>query len=448
MADRRTLLRGGYVLTIDEAIGDFPVGDVLIEGDRIAAVGAELDEPADEVIDVGGRLVLPGLIDTHTHLWHTPLRGSSAEMWGFEYFAVVHPLTGRYRPQEMYAATEAGAIEYLAGGVTTLLDFCHAVNSPEHADASIAALRSAGVRALYGYGFRDRKEYEPRAYRDHAHRVQDAHRLHAEHFADDDGLVGMAIGLNNMEHVDAATNAAELGCARDLGIVSTVHSIIGGQIATLHDRGLLGRDLIWAHSSTASEVELAWLAEDGGMLSVTAESELSFGWDTPSGRGARLGIPVGIGVDNVSSLPCDLFRQMRFTFVTQRLRDGLAAHMDWRQPSRTDGTPVLDARKVLRMATLEGAEVLGLADRTGSLTPGKQADVVVLSTEPFGLGAGDPAARVVMKASPADVERVYVAGRERVRDGAVLDVDMERLRARLDETRDHVLAAGMGGHHA
>jgi 5-methylthioadenosine/S-adenosylhomocysteine deaminase len=431
-----TLLRGGYVLTMDESLGDIPRGDVLIDGDRIAQVGPAVDGTADEIIDAAGMLVLPGLIDSHIHLWQEPLRGLATECWAGEYFPTVHPLSGRYRAPDMHTATYGGAVEALSHGTTTVVDFCHSVNSPEHADASVEALRRAGIRAVFGYSFRDRPEYEQRAFHSLADRIADAHRV-AEMLAGDP-LVRMGIALNNIDHVDAADNARELGCARELGVPVMVHSVDPEDIDELHRRGLLGPDLLWVHQESAGPEQLSKLAEHGGSISVTPEVEMAASGAFPvTGRALRHGVPVALGVDIPSGVNADLLVQMRLAFQVERMFDAFMERIEGRKPTRTSRVPALSARAVLGLATSDGARALGLDDR-GRLRPGLLADVLMLNTGPFGLGAGDPAAHVVVHASSSDVDTVIVGGQVRRRAGRLVGVDEGALHAELMAVREHV----------
>lgn len=438
MTAKRVLLRGGYILTMDEAVGDLDRGDLMIEGDRIAAVGSTVDAAVDEIVDARGMLVLPGLVDSHIHLWQTPLRGLASECWAGEYFPTVHPISGRYRPADMYTATYGGAIEAISHGTTTVLDFCHSVNSPEHADASLAALRDAGVRALFGYSFRDRPEVERRVFHSHEQRVRDAHRSHRELGPNE--LVQLAIALNNIDHVDQRTTVREVDCARQLGALVTVHSVAPADIDELHRYGLLGSDIVWVHQESAGPEQLDLLAEHGGTIAVTPEIEMGMSGRYPvTGRAARHGVPVTLGVDIPSGVNADLLVQMRLAFQLERMFDAQRERLEGREPERTSRLPTLTPRDVLRFATIDAARALGLGDEIGNLTPGKAADVLMLSTEPFGLGAGDPAAHVVLHASAADVDSVLVAGQFRMRSSRLVDVDESRLHQQLLDVREHVL---------
>lgn len=437
---KRTLIRNGTVLTMDAELGELATGDVLIDGARIAAVGASLDVGADEVVDATGMLVLPGLIDTHMHLWQTAVRGLAAGTWSREYFSTIHPLSARMRPQDMYASTYGGAVELLAHGVTTVLDFCHSVNSPAHADAAVDALSDSGIRALYGVGLRDRPEVTERAFGSLDDRIRDIGRLHDERQGAGDGRVTIAVALNNPDHVDIETHAREIACARDLGLRATLHSDLGGQIAGAAGHGLLGPDILWVHCVGISDQELALLARDGGTVVVTPEIEAGLMAATPVlGRALRHGADVTLGTDVVSAVGGGVIPQMRAAYSLDRMLDALADRREGRESRRTAWSPTIDAAKLLRLGTVDAARAIGLDDEIGTLTPGKLADVLVLDTAPFGLAAGDPASHVVFQAGRADVEAVFVGGEQRVRAGRLTGVDRARMRDALDSTRDYVL---------
>lgn len=427
---------------MDPAVGDLDRGDVLIVGDRIAAVGPDLDVQADEVLDASGCLVHPGLVDAHIHLWQTPLRGLAADCFGEEYFPAIHPFSQHFRAEDLRAATYAGAIELLAHGVTTAYDFCHTIHTPEHADASLDALAGAGIRALYGYSVRDRPELDERTLRSADDRLRDAGRVHAA--LGDRGLVRLALALNNLEHAGVDQHAVELARARELGVPATVHSIRAQQITAAAAGGLLGPDVQWVHATAITDDELALLAEHGGSIATTPESEAAMMSVWPvTGRALRRGVPVGLGVDVVSLCAGDVLAQVRSILTVDRLADAQEHRLQGREPVRTATSPTLDARRALELATTEAARSIGLGDEVGSLTPGKAADVVVRRIPPFGAPAGDLAAHLVLHSSRADVDTVLVAGRTRVRGGALVDVDLAAMASALERTREHVVGPGV-----
>lgn len=265
-----------------------------------------------------------------------------------------------------------------------------------------------------------------------ANRIRDVRRLHAALPAGEDTLVRMAVALDDVDQVDAETNARELGCARELGVQATVHSNFPWQIAEVHARGLLGPDLQWVHVAPVADEELRLLADHGGSVAVTPEVGIGLvGLYPMTGRAVRAGVPVTIGSDIPSSWNTDPLVQMRTAFQVERLREVQLAYCDGRLPRRTVDTPALTPRRIVEAVTAGAACALGLEGRTGSLTPGKDADVLVLSGGPLGLSAGDPCAHVVLQASAADVDAVLVAGRPLVRDGRLVGVDMPAVRERL-----------------
>src|ERR1700690_62987 len=151
MSDR-VVLRGGYVLSMDERVGELTTGDVLIEDGVIAAVQAQVDVEDAEVVDVSGHVVMPGFVDTHRHTWQTPFRGVCADWTLEDYFRGIRmSISPNCSPGDVYAGNYVGALEALEAGVTTILDFSHCNNTPDHADEAIRGLANAGIRATFAY---------------------------------------------------------------------------------------------------------------------------------------------------------------------------------------------------------------------------------------------------------------------------------------------------------
>ncbi|WP_326836962.1 amidohydrolase family protein [Amycolatopsis rhabdoformis] len=440
---KKTLIKGGSLVTMDEDLGEFR-GDVLIGDDRILEVAASIDPAGvDEVVDASDSVVLPGFVDCHNHLWQAPIRGLAASCWGREYFGVIHPLAGRYRPQDMHDATFGAAAELLLNGVTTVFDFCHATNSPDHARASLSALDSAGIRAVFGFCFRPRPEAGESSFDALDERVEVLRELASERTPDDRVQLGAA--LNNIDHVTLEEHAKEVRAARDIGLVSTLHSNLPGQVTASHELGLLGPDVLWVHAGPATDAELTLLREEGGTIVSTPQIEAgNMGIVPMIGRAVQHGVPLVFGVDATAAVNGDFLAHLRIGHTLSRLTEALAERAAGRSGVRTPTFPSVDATALLRMATLDSARALGLADRVGSLTPGKQADVLVLRTGPFGTGAGSVADHVVFQASARDIDLVLVAGVPRVRAGALTGVELPGLRTRLDAVRDWVLGRAPG----
>ena len=262
------LIQGGTVLSMDPALGDIERGDVLIEGDRIAAVGAGLKAPGAERIDAAGMLVIPGLIDSHTHMWQAPLKGLGAGLWGMaDYSKHVFPLREKFSAEDMHDATYACGVEMLDKGITTVLDFCHNVMTPAHAERSIAAHAKTGQRILFGYGMLGSfKTLEA----DQPWRLDQVRALHRTHGA---GLVRLGLALSSLEHAGLRLVEREISLGRELGLPMTFHQNPPGQIRELHQAKLLAADIVPVHANLAVEDELEALAALGGGISFTPEGE-------------------------------------------------------------------------------------------------------------------------------------------------------------------------------
>ncbi|WGX97098.1 amidohydrolase family protein [Nocardioides sp. L-11A] len=399
------------------------VAEVGEPGVRLAADGAAL-------LDAGGKLVVPGLVDTHLHLWQTPLRGMTADLWAREYFHTVHPMSQYYTPEDMYWATYAGGLELLAHGVTQVFDYCHSVNSPEHADASLRGLRDAGIRATYGFGLFER---ESATYADRAHRLDDLARV-TEAVAGEP-LVDIALAL------DHAYDDQAVGLARELGLGISVHGNPVGLADQFAAAGALAPDVLWVHGNYASERELDALAASGASLSLTPDIEMGMGKPTAIfDRAVRRGIPIALGVDVVSYACADLLTQMRLAYALHRVIDGEKERARGHVPPHRDtDVPLVSTRDVVRWATTNGRRALGDRDHQG-IRAGAPADLLLVETEPWGLSLGDPAGHLVLQTTSRDVDTVLVAGEVRVRGGRLVGIDGPEISARLAESRDRLLA--------
>jgi 5-methylthioadenosine/S-adenosylhomocysteine deaminase len=150
---RKILIKGGYVASVDKTLGEIPNGDVLIDGNTIAQVGANLHVTDAEIVNASGKLVMPGFIDTHRHTWSTILRGTIPDGDFPIYMKVIDEAMGtHYRPEDAYAGNLLGAVGALNDGITTILDWSHIMNTPAHADGAIHGLMESGVRAVFSPG--------------------------------------------------------------------------------------------------------------------------------------------------------------------------------------------------------------------------------------------------------------------------------------------------------
>ena len=362
-----------------------------------------------------------------------------------EYFRGIRmTISPRYGPEDVHVGNWAGALEALNAGVTTILDFSHCMNTPDHADEAVRGLRDAGVRGVMAYGYYPSPVPEPR-FAEHAQRLADARRVRERHFSASHDLLSMGIALTEVGLLPWEQTRAEVESARELDALLTAHTgcVWGSQltlgIRELDAHGLLGSDQVHVHCNTCSGEELDLLAQAGAKVSSTPETELQMGMGRPILRAALArGMAPTLGCDIISNNSGDLFAQMRIGLAAQRQFDN--------EPSLAQDTAVeslsLTVRDALGFVTVNGAAALGLGDRVGSLTPGKQADVVVLRPTGFALWpVNDPVAAVVLQASAADVDTVLVAGRIVKRNGALVGVEPAAVRGALEASRDRVLGA-------
>lgn len=446
------LIEGGYVLSLDPSEGELERGSVLIEGGEIVSVAAQVEAPSDaERVDATGCVVMPGFVDTHRHTWQTALRALCSDWTLLEYFRGIRvSFSPRYRASDVYAGNLAGALEALEAGVTSILDFSHCVNSPEHADAAIEGLRDAGARAVFAYGYYPSGAPEP-AFADHAARVADAARVRSQWFSSEaDALLTMGVALTETGMVPWEQTQAEVESASELDALLTAHTgcVWGSDlcmgVSEMHHHGLLGPGQVHVHCNALPDEELGMLFAAGAAVSSTPETEIQMGMGHPViRRWLELGGMPSLGCDVVSACSGDMFAQMRLGLQFQRCIDADAANARGENPENVS----LTTRDALSWATVGGAAALSAGSRFGSLTPGKQADVIVVGSERLGMSSlGDPVGAMVLQANAGDVRDVLVAGRFVKRRGKLVGADVERARGLLEESKEQlfesVLAAG------
>jgi cytosine/adenosine deaminase-related metal-dependent hydrolase len=411
------LLRGGLVIDTEPTVVVHRDTDVLIEDGRIAAVGPGLAVADAEVIDATDRIVLPGFVDTHRHLWETALRGIAVDVglgWYLE--KVLGGRGSQYRPEDVAVGNLMGTLECLDAGITTVQDYSHIQHSREHTDAALDALESSGIRAVFGYG--------PSAMLGTA--VDPAELRHAVDRAS--GLITPALAAIGPSFAPIDVVRADWSLAAELGLPIVVH-ISSGPVAIhplqlLQDEGLLRSDVLYVHGNTLPDSELKLIADSGAAVAVTpaVEARMEMG-DPVAGRLKAAGVTTGLGIDVVTTAPGDMFNAMRSILAL--------------------GYNTFTAAEVLRIATLEGARALGLSDQIGSLRPGKQADLTLLRASDINLigGLHDPIGTVVTAAHPGNVDTVLVAGRVVKRDGRLLHADLPAALAAVRRTGEHLQAA-------
>ena len=433
---RRVVIRGGAVMSVDPAVGDFAVGDVLVEGDTIREVGAHVEAGDAAVIDAGGKIVMPGFVDTHHHQFETALRsvladgilvsdGREASKLNY-YELILQTFSLHYRPEDVFINELFGGIAQLDAGVTTVMDVSQIHHSPEHSDAAVEGLKAAGRRAVFGYfeGWGEKARYPG-----------DAARLKQQWFASDDPMLTMVMG--GEIYLPGYEEAWRIG--RELGLPIALH-VVGtfGMRETfdqLAEAGEFGPDNIFIHMTGMSD--MAWQrAADAGAhvsLSVPIEMQMRHGMP-PIQKALALGIGTSLSTDVECTMTADFFTQMRSLVTFQRAFCNEAA-----LGGATDFPELLTSRDAIRHATIEGAKGLKLDHVTGSLTPGKKADLILLDAEALNVAPLNHApGAVVTLMERSNVDAVMVNGEVRKWRGKLLGFDIPRLRAELTASRDHL----------
>jgi len=428
----RKLIRGGTVLSLDPQVGELPSADVLIEGDRIVAVGPSLQNGDAEVLDATGMIVMPGFVDSHRHIWEGLLRniGTDVPLEGRSSYIshVLHKLAPAYRPEDAYIGNLISALGAIDAGITTLLDWSHIQGSPAHTDAVIQALKDSGLRAVFAYGFPWWGKWEER-------QPSWFVRAATEHFSSKDQLLTLALAAPGPEFTDFEVSRDHWKLARETGARITTHVGVGsygqdGKVQEFGEAGLLGPDTTYIHCTTLNDTEIQMIVDTGGTVSLASPVEMMMGHGMPPvQKFLDRGLRPSLSVDVETNVPNDMFNQMRSILALQR---ALAVAQD--------RTPVT-ARDVLGYATVEGAKANGLDTLVGTLTPGKQADVILLRTDRMNVTPlNDPATAVVIGMDTSNIDTVLIAGRVMKRHGELLHVDWSAVRRAATESRDSVVA--------
>lgn len=444
MSDKRTLIKGGTVMTLDERDGPFGSsfdGDVLIEGSRILATGPRLEAGDAEVVDATNCLVMPGLVDTHRHVWQTALRGVCHDDTLKGYMREIRFLRARaYRPEDIRTGNHVGMLEAINAGITSVWDFSHCINTPAHADAALDGLLASGARAVFGYGFNEVPLDTPHFASLHA-RVADLARIAKHKFPAGGGLVTLGVATSDLPICGIERLAAEIRAARELGLPISVHSNTWEfperepEVALMDRHGLLGPDLLFVHSNLSSDDEIGRIAATGGWIASTPETEMQMSMG-PSviGRFTRAGGKPTFGCDIISNNSGDLLAQARLGLQTERMlecAESLKRHHGAEEVS-------LRTQDMLRAMTISGAQAMGLGDRIGSLSVGKEADLILVRLDDINtMPLHDASATLLLHAHPGNVDTVMVAGRLLKRHGRLL-ADMAQARAAVAASHAHI----------
>ena len=429
MTTQRTLFKGGTILTLDANVPNLAVGDVLVQDGRIAAVGPALQADDAQIIDAAGHIVMPGLVDAHHHMWLGVMRRMLPNVDDlFAYIDVVaEQLGAHYRPLDMYLSTKLTAAASLDAGITTIIDACHSSRSPEHTDAALDALQDSGIRALHMVGAAMDKKASS------AHLPGDLQRL-AQNWNTSGNRV--QVGLFGQLNLDWWKVAREL----DMRILTEFIGDLASLGPEFAKPGVLGTHNIFNHCTRVPQETWKLLADAGVNITVNPRSDALFGFDDETfayQQAVDHGLTPALGIDLDTAFGSDMFGEMHALFGQQR-----SAMRYRRFRGEADAPAPISVEAVLQAATVNGARAAGLEDQIGTLTPGKQADIIMVRTNSVAVFPVTNAIGTIVQAvERADVDTVMVAGQLRKRAGKLLDVDLARLSADVTASRDYLIKA-------
>ncbi|MFI0423219.1 amidohydrolase family protein [Spongiactinospora sp. 9N601] len=441
LPDRTDLLISGtYLISMDPDVGDLPRADVLVRDGRIAEVAPHDPGRAAgdaQVIDAGRTVTLPGFVDTHWHLWNSLLRGTVGDRPGRDYFTVKRALAPHLTVDDFYWAARFGLAEAIGGGITTVHNFDHNVRGPRDADANIRAHLDSGLRGRFSYGPPD--SAGPDATND----LDDLAALRARWPSSLlDGRLDFGVALRGPYRTPPAVYEREWAAARSLGLPITMHcdrclreeGCRACGLTRLADLGLLGEDVQIIHAVHASEDDIGALARTRTRVSVSPMTELrTMGFPLISEL-IEAGVRLSLSLDTLAMpTSADILGHLRAIVSIEAARTG---------------SPAVTPRRLLKLATLDGAEDLGIGDVTGSITNGKRADIVILRLSDVNLlPSGDPAEGLVYTGQIDNIDTVIADGRVLKRHGRPVLAEggpdpVAMAEARRDALLERAAAAG------
>ena len=452
----QTLIRNAWIVSMDPKVGDLQ-GDILVDGDRIAAIGPRIDAPNAEVVDGAGRIAMPGLVNAHIHTWEYQLRGIGSDWVGIrDYHANLHKnLATRYQARDVYLGNLLGALNQIRTGTTTIMDWCHILRDAEMTDAAVDALEESGIRAVFARGTVKPPERagEVPYYRKPFPR-EEIERLRTGRLASDDRLVTLAMAILGPDWGEYDVAVHDIRLARELGLINSAHTygrkgkrVVEDGYPRLAREGLLGPDHNIAHGNCFDEAELEIVLGAGCTITATCLTE-ALNYEQPAmlGRMLRFGGAPSLGTDCDPYFNSAMLWVARHAFQEQRAMDNRSLREAGQWPAATQHAT--RTRDALEWATLGGAKALRLDHKIGSLAPGKQADIVLIDTRGMNifpaLPGGDPAHAILMYAESADIEHVMIAGRFAKRDGRLVFPAgrLAKLHAELLESRERMMGEG------
>jgi 5-methylthioadenosine/S-adenosylhomocysteine deaminase len=433
---RPVVFRNATVLTMDDAHQVLHNADVLVTDERIAAVGPSLAVPDGTAeIDATGGIVMPGMIDTHRHMWQTAMRGYGADWTLTQYFVWYYLEWGKkFRPQDVYAGNLLSAIESLDSGVTTTVDWSHGLQTIEYAEAATDALEAVPGRFVLAYGNIQQGSWEWST-------TPEFRDFYNRRFAGKGDMLGFQIAFD-LPGDESFPEKATFEVARELGVPVTTHAGVWGVttdtgIRLMYDNGFCTPGTIYVHASSLSPDSYHKIAATGGFVSVSTESECNAGQGyPPTWKLRRYGIPISLSQDTSVWWSGDIFAAMRATLNADRVMEHFEAHAE----GKTVTNHYLRAENVVEYATRGGAQALGLDSVVGSIEPGKKADLVLVKNDnsPVSFPVLHPYGHVVYQAQRGDVHTVLVNGRVVKYDHRLVGIDLAHARQAIEQTVDYL----------
>ncbi|MCA0922944.1 amidohydrolase family protein [Pseudooceanicola nanhaiensis] len=444
------VIRGAAIVSVDPEVGNLSRGDILVKGDRIAAIGPDLAVEDAEVIEADRMIAIPGLVNAHNHLWQTVIRGIGSNFGGADYYNYLHAgAAPRYTPDDLLWSETAGGYSMIDAGTTTVFDWCHNNPTPEHSDAAIDGLMASGVRALFGHGTVKPKPKpgEPH-FSEIPHPREHIERLRKGRLASDDALVTLAMCVLGPDYSTIDVCRKDFALAKELGLISSAHvwgrrnRLNPGGYLDLAKEGLLPERHNVVHANYISDEEIRLLVESGGTITATPPVELR-GHGVPPlvGRVAAQGGRPSVANDSEVGVGGDMFSTLRISLQADRFYRNVQTQRELEEGTNPEaaafeaenlktigtGGGVYQKEKIttgeaLKWATLNNAAVMGMEDKIGSLTVGKKADIVLLRRDDWNMTpALNPENAVAMFAHPGNVDTVLIDGEIRKRGGRLVD---------------------------
>ena len=434
------LIKNAMIVSMDETTGDFDCGDILIEGDVISAIGVGISNKDATIIDAQGSIVIPGLVNAHSHSWQTALRGASSNWTVLEYFKNMHAgLATNFVPDDVYIANLFGALNQINCGTTTLGDWCHNNPTPAHTDRGIDGLEESGIRAVFFHGS---PKPDPKPGQKHfseiPHPRSEIERLLATRFKNPNTLVTLGMAILGPHYSTYEVAVEDFLLARELGLIASMHCA-GAEPRTpdgwdrLAKEGLLGSNNNIVHGNNLTDDQLKKMIDLGVTFTLTPETEMAQGHGFPiTGRLKALGYSPSLGVDLESAISGDMFTVARMAIGVQRAMDNANSKEAY---GKLPDTSTITCKEALEWITIRGAQALKMEDQIGSLRVGKKADVVIIRASDINMcPVHDPISSVIMQTSLHNIDTVIINGEIKKRNGQLLYENLHTGKLKLEES--------------